>query len=191
MGDWESGSLLLFWGKEPISRAISFFTRGPSHVGVITSPRSRHPALLWEATTLCDLPDYLTNRPRIGFQCHVPEERIESYNGSVALLTLVDGEKLFKHEAEFLWQWLEHRHLENVKYNYPGALMSALLLRWTHLLPYPDMHSLFCSQICARALQRFGKVRRCNAGVFNPASLVREVRSSGVYSAPVTLKQAA
>jgi hypothetical protein len=55
-------------------------------------------------------------------------------------------------------------------------------------MPYPDLDSLFCSELCAAALMRLHRMPLSNPSLFNPASLVREVRRCGTYGAPRSLK---
>ena len=187
MFEFEAADILKFYGREPISRGIEWLTWGPSHVGIICRFRDLGWQLV-ESTTLCDLPDTISGKPKPGVQFHDPYERIAAYKGRVEVMRLVPGRKLWRWEQDYLAKWLMHRR--DQAYNYRGAPLSATLLyRWTALLPYPDQESVFCSQLCAEALQIFNRCPLRNPCVYNPASLSRELRSCGLYGKPRPLSR--
>jgi hypothetical protein len=187
MSHWKAGDILIFFGTDWSSRVIELATRGPSHVGIV-SRQSDRGHLLYESTTLCDLPDRLTGRSCAGVQAHDPAERVQSYNGRVARLRLAPAWRLNRYEADLLGQMLQHVH--GVQYDLPGALLSGTrLFKWTSLMPYPDLGSLFCSELCAAVLMRLGRLPLSNPSAYHPAALVRKLRRCGVYQAPETLAQ--
>jgi hypothetical protein len=180
--DWEPADILGFYGRHWKSRVIEIATRGPSHVGIVTPFYNRGPKLV-ESTTLCDLPDDLSGEVRAGVQFHDPRTRIDSYDGDVYLHRLSDGWKLDQHEIEWLQGWFYHRRKQ--VYDVRRALLSAThVLKWTSLLPYPDAGSVFCSMLCAAALMRLHRLPLDNPNVYNPASLIRELRRCGIYGPP-------
>jgi hypothetical protein len=201
---WEPGDLLIFYGRDLSSRIIEWATRGPSHVGIVCPhpfvvppsggaaakpPASGTPTemLLFESTTLCDEPCRLTGRCIAGVQAHEPDSRIASYPGDVALLRLMPAWRLNPREVGLLHDWL--LHVASEPYDLRGALISGTrLFKWTALMPYPDLDSLFCSELCAAALMRLYRLPLANPSLYNPASLVREVRRCGTYAAPQTVK---
>jgi hypothetical protein len=185
MSDWQAGDLLIFFGTDWTSRAIEIVTRGPSHVGIVSRPTDWRP-LLYESTTLCDLPDGLTGRRWAGVQAHAPDERARSYRGRVARLALAPTWQLNRYEADLLERMLGHLH--GTAYDLSGALLSGTrLFKWTSLMPYADLGSLFCSELCATVLMRLGRLPLSNPSLYDPAGLVRRLRRCGVYLRPEAL----
>jgi hypothetical protein len=186
MSRWEPGDILIFFGTDWSSRVIELATRGPSHVGIVSRRHDDCRPLLYESTTLCDLPDRLTGRQCAGVQAHEPEERVRAYFGRVARLRLAPAWRLNRYEADLLGQMLDHVHGAN--YDLCGALLSGTrLFKWTSLMPYPDLGSLFCSELCAAVLMRLGRLPLSNPSAYHPAALVRRLRRCGVYQPPETL----
>lgn len=180
---WQAGDLLVFHGRDWASRAIEIATRGPSHVGIVSrSATGGH--VLYESTTLCDLPDRRTGQVRPGVQIHDPQERARTYAGRVARLRLAPIWELSSGEEDLLDRMLGHLH--GARYDMAGALLSGTrVFKWTALMPYPDLGSLFCSELCAAVLMRLGRLPLANPGVYHPAALVRRLRRCGVYLPPV------
>jgi hypothetical protein len=185
MTGWEAGDILIFFGTDWSSRIIELATRGPSHVGIVSREDDRG-LLLYESTTLCDLPDRLTGRTCAGVQAHEPEERVRNYCGRVSRLRLAPAWRLNRYEAQLLGQML--RHVHGAEYDLCGALLSGTrLFKWTSLMPYPDLGSLFCSELCAAVLMRLGRLPLSNPSAYHPAALVRKLRRCGVYQPPEVL----
>jgi len=179
---FEPGDLLVFYGRDFTSRVIEWATRGPSHVGIIC-PHGEHGPVLFESTTLCDLPCLITGRATRGVQAHGPAERIASYPGTVRRLRLMRVWRLSAAEIDLLHDWL--MRVASEPYDLRGALLSGTrFFKWTALMPYPDLDSLFCSELCAAALMRLARMPLGNPSVYNPASLVRTLRRCGIYGAP-------
>ena len=94
--EFEPGDLLLFAGRGLESRWIAAVTCSPaqllagqwfSHVGICArDPHGR--VLLWESTTLCDLPCEITGRKIHGVQAHLPCDRLAHYDGAAWRLRL-------------------------------------------------------------------------------------------------------
>ncbi len=144
--------------------------------------------LLFESTTLCDEPCLLTGRCVQGVQAHDPAERIASYHGTVARLRLARAWRLNSHEIGILHEWL--LNVASEPYDLRGALVSGTrLFKWSALMPYPDLESLFCSELCAAALMRLHRMPLENPSAYNPASLVRVLRRCGTYGAPRWMKR--
>jgi len=183
---FDAGDLLIFYGRDLTSRIIEWATRGPSHVGIIC-PHGEQGPLLFESTTLCETPCVLKGHCVQGVQAHEPVSRIAEYPGAVARLRLTQAWRLSAAEIGLLHDWL--MHVAHEPYDLRGALVSGTrLFKWTALTPYPDLESLFCSELCAAALMRLSRMPLENPSVYNPASLVREVRRCGTYAAPSFVK---
>jgi hypothetical protein len=214
---FEPGDLLIFYGRDLSSRVIEWATRGPSHVGIVcpheveeskrsntskefiledsstpltsstASTRDRAQVLLFESTTLCAEPCALTGRRIRGVQAHDPASRIAGYRGRAALLRLMPAWRLNGREIDLLHDWL--MHVASEPYDLRGALVSGTrLFKWTALMPYPDLGSLFCSELCAAALMRLYRMPLSNPSLYNPASLVRKLRRCGTYGAPIPVR---
>lgn len=187
---FEPGDILAFYGRGTISRTIELFTGSPtlippfwrlapSHVGIVW-PMYNHGPLLVESTTLCDLVCRLNKEKRKGVQFHRPEDRLAVYPGHVARIRLANGWKIDEAEADFITGWFYHRR--KLTYDARGAICSGTrVLKWTRLLPTADLGSQFCSELCAAALMRIGRLPIDNPTVYNPASLVAQLIRSGVY----------
>ena len=179
---FQPGDLVVFSGRDFTSRVIEWATRGPSHVGIVC-PHGEEGPLLFESTTLCDEPCVLTGKRVRGVQAHEPARRIARYRGTAALVRLAPAWKLSKAETGLLHDWL--MHVASEPYDLYGAILSGTrLFKWTALMPYPDLGSLFCSELCAAALMRLGRMPLGNPSLYNPASLARELRRCGIYGAP-------
>lgn len=186
---FEPGDLCVFYGRDFTSRVIEWATRGPSHVGIVC-PHEHHGPVLFESTTLCDLPCLLTGRAIRGVQAHVPLDRIASYRGTVRRMRLTRAWRLSATEINLLHDWL--MRVASEPYDLRGALLSGTrLVKWTALMPYPDLDSLFCSELCAAALMRLGRMPLGNPSLYNPARLVRRLRRCGIYGAPQRVPAAA
>lgn len=198
---FEPGDLVIFYGRDFSSRVIEWATRGPSHVAIVCphplersdkAGRLRDAAaegvLLFESTTLCDVPCALTGRRTRGVQAHEPVSRIAAYPGEVALLRLTRAWRLSLREVGVLHDWL--LHVADEPYDLRGALLSGTrLFKWTAFMPYPDLESLFCSELCAAALMRLHRLPLSNPSLYNPASLVRELRHCGTYGPPQAISK--
>lgn len=183
------GDLLFFYGQTWQSRVIEAVTRGPSHVGICSAwyhccqPVVDGETLLFESTTLCDLPDLLLGEKIDGVQVHRPAERIDAYQGRICCMRLADGWELEKDEEYALRNWLHDLH--GKPYDLEGALASGTrLFKWLPLMPYPDLGHLFCSELCAELLMRLHRLPLGDPGVYNPASLMDAVRRCASYRAP-------
>jgi hypothetical protein len=185
LNSWSPGDIVVFFGSDWTSRAIELATGGPSHVALISRDAAGEP-LLFESTTLCDLPDRLTGKRRVGVQTHDPDERLAAYAGTAARLRPAPAWRFNRYETDLLARML--RHLHGADYDLAGALLSGTrLFKWTSLMPYPDLGSLFCSELCAAVLMRLGRLPLSNPSTYHPAGLVRRLRRCGVYQRPEPL----
>jgi hypothetical protein len=180
---FSAGDLIFFYGRDFTSRVIEWATRGPSHVGIVCPAEDCSTPVLFESTTLCDLPCLIARKRTSGVQAHRIETRVAIYEGSAYRMRLARPWRLYPHEVARLQQWL--LQMIDEPYDLSGALLSGTrLFKWTALMPYPDLGSLFCSELCAAALMRMGRMPIRNPSLFNPAYLQRKLRRWGIYSAP-------
>jgi hypothetical protein len=188
--DWRAGDVLLFWGRSWKSRIIELVTCGPSHVGLIADAPDGSRLLLWESTTLCDLPDCIDRQHRQGVQAQDPDQRVATYDGRVARMRLAPLWHLDSLERDLLRRMTGHLHGED--YDLAGALLAGTrVFKWTRCMPYPDLGSLFCSEMVAALLMRLGRLPLGHPGRYSPASLARHLRTCGTYEALTPIAPAA
>lgn len=202
---FHSGDILAFYGRERMSRFISvmtgkltlrfpFWEMGPSHVAIVAglpidvtiAAGPRPQMVLWESTTLCDLPDMLTGNCVKGVQVHPIMDRVRSYPGTVFHLPLMPSWNLNHDEWRTLTRFLNHH--KGGMYDYSGAGLSGTRALKFLRNRYPDPHSMFCSELCCAGLMRVNRYDNgVNPSTVNPANLVRDCRASGRYAA--TMRQ--
>lgn len=179
---FQPGDVLAFMGHGVTSRLIEWLTWGPSHVGIVCSS-SMGPVLV-ESTSLCKRPCLVAGMPVVGVQVHRPCERIEDYGGRCKVYRLAPMWKLTSAESDRLTASLMGFVEARDRYDYGRALLSATkVIKW---LNYPDEGSQFCSELCAGVLMRIGRLPVSNPAGYNPGSLCRELRRTGV-AGPVEL----
>lgn len=205
------GDLWAFSGNLRTSRAIKFFTCSPySHVGGIavvdrellgrlmfrTDLHFPPPAEVWrnwtarpllfESTTLSEIPCSLMGRTFSGVQAHEPEAVLENYPGRVWRIRLRNGWAL-GHEAS---ERLSHRMVRQVglPYDRHQAMLSGTLLLKRWLWSPSDLHYVFCSELWAHALMELGRFPLQNTSKVNPGRLVNWLVDAGIYTQPEVLK---
>jgi hypothetical protein len=148
----ETGDILLFQGKGLISAAIMHFTKSPwSHVGMVI--KSDIGVLVWESTTLSNIPDIVSGKCRKGVQLTSLADRISAYDGIIGyrkLTTERDADfhaKLAEFRAECRGKPYEKNRMELIR----SALDGKLFAQNTE-----DLSSLFCSELVAEMYQRWG-----------------------------------
>ena len=187
----EPGDLFACWGTSVTSLCISSVTAsclapdglrlGPSHVAIAAKVLG---AVSWfESTTLCDHPCRLMNTTINGVQCHLPEDRINDY--------LSEGGRVVQYRPVHLFRFTPEEQdtlatelgaLCGREYDYTGAACSgSRVFQLSRLFPAADLNHLFCSELVAALLMRTGRMPVANATRFNPARLMRQLVTSGVY----------
>lgn len=195
------GDLIFFRAYDALSLGISYRTctwrqlllslcNGgflPSHVGVCADyetevdhktgapPRAR--TLLFESTTLCPQPCFISGKQVSGVQAHLPEQRIAAYPGRAWRLRLrrpLDSEQS-RGLSDFLISQI------GMPYNYRRAVALAGFFwgRFAHSLdPLPE--TWFCDELCIEALKTVNRVGVDNDPEdFSPATFAHLVLHSG------------
>ena len=110
--------------------------------------------LLWEATTLDSLPCAIQGKPVSGFQAHPIDAVLERYCGKVWLYPLY--RELYEAESRRLTAWLFAQIGKG--YDEIAAIRAAGLgFSWLESKLHPEnLHSLFCSEVCAAAYREIG-----------------------------------
>lgn len=187
----QPGDIMAFAGRGFESRWIASVTCTPyqwlsgtpfSHVGICARDpnNSRGRVLLFESTTLCDLPCEITGRKEKGVQAHLPADRVKSYNGRVWRYRLTLRNALTEPESNRLSDFL----LGEIgrAYDYEGAALC--VTHWLRLCEclYPTLDKVFCSYLVMAALKDIGKVDKdLNPRAFNPARAIRDMLYWGTY----------
>lgn len=149
----DTGDIVLFSGKGLVSQGIKRFTFSSwSHVGMVLKSAELDSVMLWESTTLSNIPDVESGKLLKGVQIVPLSQRIGLYKGSISIrrLKLERNNKhtkaLVKLRKELRGRKYEDSELELIKSAYDGPFG-----RNTE-----DLSSLFCSELVAEAYQAMG-----------------------------------
>ena len=188
---FQPGDLVFFAGRGLESRWIALVTCTPwqwaqrtpfSHVGICArDPHNRGRVLIFESTTLCDLPCAITGKKEKGVQAHFPSERIRNYPGKVWRLAPT---------IHYALKWQQGARLTDFlmseigkPYDYEGAMISAT--NWLRLCEwmYPTLDKVFCSYLCMAALKYCEMVDKdLNPRAYSPARMARKLPYWGLYN---------
>lgn len=151
--EFRSGDVLLFGGKGAISSTIKWFTGSRhSHCGLLLYSSELDCVLLFESTTLSDVPGALTGEATQGVQLVALSERLKTYDGEVFVRHLSPAldsaqlRSLCSFRKEMRGRPYEESKLELIRAAYDG---------WGGKNE-EDLSSLFCSELVAEGLQRVG-----------------------------------
>ena len=181
MTEFKTGDIISFSGFGRKSVIVNLVTFGwpfwwASHVGIIGEYKGEQ--LLFESTTLSNLPCVVTGKPFKGVQAVRLPERVKTYNGRVYHYPIY--RPLFGMEADRLNEFL----LESIgtPYDLTGGMRSA-----THGLSWlearfkgEDLNFIFCSELCAAAHARIGLLQTTSASRWNPNRFIRYERRTGI-----------
>ncbi len=188
-GGYKIGDVIGFLGRGFVSRFINLGTCGipnwgVSHVAIVGEWEDI--PILFESTTLNDLPCYITGNFVKGVQAHPIAQRIEKYDGYVWHYPLY--RELYHHEATRLRRFL-HDSL-GTPYDSIGAVRSGGVVTnlFEGLLRAEDLSSVFCSELMASAFGNLGLYSIANASRWNPNKICRRLRKAGVLKRPVRKK---
>lgn len=185
------GDIIGFLGSSPLSKLICAGTGGYpfwpylglSHVGIIGVWEGQ--SLLFESTTLCDVPCTIQGKPFKGTQAHPLQDRLNSYSGLIWHYPLATP--LYHDKTERLNAFL----LANIGHDYDrlAALFAAdiapsFVESWLH----PERRDSCCSVWCAAAHQNIGIFTTSDVGRWSPTRFTRCERRQGILSAPIRLK---
>lgn len=187
----QPGDIIGFLGNSGISRTICIGTGGwpfwpylgLSHVGIMGESHGK--TLLFESTTLCDLPCAIQGKPFRGTQAHPLEDRVATYPGRIWHYPL--SEPLWDNERERLNAFL----LEHIGADYDkfAALFAAdLAPSWVESYLNPEHRDSCCSVWACAAHAYIGRFSTSNVGRWSPTRFCRAERRQGLLAAPVRLK---
>jgi hypothetical protein len=184
------GDVIGFSGKSWISVGVNIATYGIplfgiSHVGIMANAPDGQ-LLIFESTSLADLPCVISGENFTGTQAHKLEDILRVYAGKAWHYPLY--RPLYPSESERLTQFL--METIHTPYDLMGAFRTAGVgLSWVESLFRPqDLSTIFCSEWVASALSVIGVFPTSNASRWNPNRLVRHLRWNGVVCKPRRLK---
>ena len=189
MSEIKIGDIIAFSGFGRKSVIVNLVTFGwpfwyASHVGIIGEYNGEQ--LLFESTTLSNLPCVIQEKPFKGVQAVRLTDRINSYNGRVYHYPIY--RPLFGFETERLNEFLLDK--VGTPYDLHGGVRSA-----THGLSWlesrfkgEDLNYIFCSELVAAAHARIGLLQTSSASRWNPNRLVRYERRTGILKRARRLK---
>ena len=182
----KAGDIVGFSGRSWISAGINIATYGIplwgiSHVGIMAhAPDGR--LLIFESTSLEDLPCEISHENFTGTQAHLLDDILRVYDGKAWHYPLY--RPLYDYEDKRLTEFL--MATIHTPYDAMGAFRSAGVgLSWVESLFHPEnLHSIFCSEWVAAAYANIGLVPTANAARWNPNHLVRHLRGAEVLLEP-------
>ena len=160
--EMKTGDVIAFSGKGRISNLIKLVTQSPySHVGMVIRTNMEEglgeSVLLVESTTLNTVADAFSGKRVKGVQMHWLSQRLRNYPGEAYWLPL--KEAVLQEKIPSMLHWLRTIHKNHVAYDSLQAVGSALdVIDIFGLRNKRGYHTLFCSELVARALQIAGKV---------------------------------
>lgn len=150
----KTGDIVLFSGKGPVSAGIKIATGSKwSHVGMVFVLPEYDFVCVWESTTLSNIKDLQSDQARQGVQLVPLRERVNKYNGQIAVRQLQGFEadttslnKLNCFRKDVANRPYEQNKIELIKSAYDGLFGAN----------QECLSSLFCSELVAEAYQRLG-----------------------------------
>lgn len=183
------GDLLGFSGDSWASAGINLVTYGIpfwslSHVGILGEHGGE--LLLFESTTLSDLPCLVRGECFAGTQAHRTGDIVSAYRGKVWHYPIY--RPLFDDERGRLNDFLI-RHT-GLPYDAIGAFRSGGIgYSWIESkLRLADLSSLFCSEFCCAAHAAIGLFITDHVSRWSPNRFVRAERRQGLLLKPARLK---
>lgn len=181
MSEIKIGDVISFSGFGRKSAFINLVTFGipfwwASHVGIIGEFAGEQ--LLFESTTLSNIPCVVQGQTFKGVQAIRLTDRVRSYEGRVYHYPIY--RPLFGFEAERLNEFLLDK--VGTPYDMHGGMRSA-----THGLSWlesrfkgEDLNFIFCSELVAAAHAKIGLLQTSSASRWNPNRLIRYERRTGI-----------
>jgi hypothetical protein len=184
MTSYEAGDILGFSGGDRTGRIINLATlgwplawpahwRGLSHVAIVAGYRCQK--VLFESTTLCDLPCMIQGATINGVQAHAIEDRVRWYHdrGGVVWHYRLRRPLSCLEEVD-----LNHfcRRMIGRRYDWTGAIgsrntLGAFVRR--RIFTAEDLAALFCSEFCAAALVKVNRLECENVSGLSPNAFCR------------------
>jgi len=212
--DWQTGDIVAFSGRGRTSLTIQLATcSSVSHVGCVAAVPAwqlrdlagcrvvdvaaeqlatwDEAPLLFESTTLSDLPCAITGKLIQGVQAHRPGDRVQSYLGSIWRYRLTDAWRETFLALDGPRRLTGHLLARiGTQYDGRGAILAGTrVVKHWWAWSKADRSSLFCSEYLASVLQHVGLFPISNASQITPAGLIRTLVAAEVYGPPVLVKR--
>ena len=188
--DIKAGDVIGFSGNSWISGLINIGTYGIpfwgiSHVGIMARAADGR-LLLFESTTLENMPCEITGECFNGTQAHDLDKVLKAYDGKAWQYPLY--RPLYEYEDKRLTEFL--MATIHTPYDAMGAFRSAGVgLSWVEsCFREQDLHMIFCSEMVAAAYAKVGLMPTDNAARWNPNHLVRHLRWHEILLRPRRLR---
>lgn len=185
----QPGDIIGFSGANWMSAGINLATYGVpfwglSHVGIVGKYNDQ--LVLFESTTLSDLPCLVQEKYVNGVQVHEIDRCVRKYNGRVWHYPLVHSLSPVKRIQlnSFLFDFI------GTDYDAIGAFRAGGVI-WSWLeskLRWEDLSSIFCSELCAAAHKHVDLFDANSASRWSPNKLVRTERRQGILGKPRRIK---
>lgn len=188
-----TGDILIFAGASFISRMIALRTcswwqlltgEWDSHIGICASYHGK--MLLFESTTLSDIPCEITGRIHRGSKAVDPVARIEFYDGKVWVMKPTKRIPHYEKQALRLKTSLVNMVGRPYEDLYKLAVVVTRFAK-RHRYFREDTSKLFCSEMVGVALEDAGLIAQGNAAMFSPSSLARRLVREGTYQRRVAV----
>jgi len=186
----KTGDVIGFSGRSWLSAGINLVTYGIplldiSHVGIMAHAADGR-LLIFESTSLDDLPCEISGKIFTGTQAHKLDDILRVYKGRAYHYPLY--RQLYPVEDARLTQFL--MDTIHTPYDKMGAFRSAGVgLSWIEsLFREQDLSTIFCSEWTVAALSVIGVFPTSNASRWNPNRLCRHLRWNHVVYKPRRLK---
>jgi hypothetical protein len=185
----QSGDVIGFTGGSWVSDLINIATFGvprfsTSHIGIVAEHQNE--LLLFESTTLSDLPCRILGKPIKGSQAQRFGPRLRRYRGKVWHYPLF--RPLYAHESKRLSEFLISglgRPYDQIGAVRAGGIAFSWLESKIHK---PNLASLFCSEWVAAALAQIGMLRTTHVIKWYPNKLIRYSLRHDILQKPRRLK---
>lgn len=186
----KAGDVVGFSGRSWISAGINIATYGIpfcgiSHVGIMANASDGR-LLIFESTSLENLPCEISHENFTGTQAHLLDDILRVYDGKAYHYPLYRS--LYPNEDERLTAFL--METIGIPYDAMGAFRSAGVgLSWIESFLHPsNLHTIFCSEWVAAAYAVTGLHATDNVSRWNPNRLCRNLRWHGILCKPRRLK---
>ncbi len=183
--DFRPGDVVGFSGEGGISFAVNILSYGIpwysiSHVGILGEHEGE--LLLFESTTLSNLPCVIQGKSVEGVQAVRLKDRVREYDGKVFWYPLVNP--LFASDRQHLHQFL----IDQIgkPYDLIGALRAGgKIWAWmeSHLRE-ADLNFLFCSELVASSLNKVNRLETHNVSSWSPNRLIRQGLKKNILQRP-------
>lgn len=185
----KTGDIIAFSGFKRESVIVNLVTYGipywsASHIGIIGDYKGEQ--LLFESTSLSNIPCVIQRKPHKGVQAVRLADRIKTYDGRAWIYPIY--RPLFGFESDRLNEFLLSKI--GILYDMVGGMRSVGAgISWIESkLRGEDLSLLFCSEYVAAAHNLIGFLRTENASRWNPNKFIRHERRMRTLRRPRRLK---